>query len=293
ISVVKKMFMGIGQGLSLFVRKVGLKLISNEGPVSIQAQNDTLELLARQGINITSTEDEIHITAKKRIVLNAGGSYVAIEQCSIESATAGDYLIKAAHFDFRPKAAQEVELPALPPLLDIPPELHEFWPSFSGGNIHYERSMIKNAAPVKEPELVEEEEEEEEITEGITLRIGLFFDGRGTTRAMRRRPHSADNRIWTVSALKSWRVLRRRASSTGLESLTAVRSIARRITVTGMRRVMWRICMTCIRITARLRLTQTKRLPTYPYTWKVLALAAAGRMPRWLVKVSVRVRRVL
>jgi type VI secretion system secreted protein VgrG len=48
ISVVKKMFMGIGQGLSVFVRKVGLKLISNEGPVSIQAQNDRLELLARR-----------------------------------------------------------------------------------------------------------------------------------------------------------------------------------------------------------------------------------------------------
>ncbi len=183
ISVVKKMFMGIGQGLSVFVRKVGLKLISNEGPVSIQAQNDTLELLARQGINITSTEDEIHITAKKRIVLNAGGSYLAIERCSIESGTAGDYLIKAAHFDFRPKAAQEVELPALPPLLDIPPELHEFWPSFSGGNIHYERSMIKNAAPVEQPETLEEEEEEEEITEGITLRIGLFFDGTGNNQS--------------------------------------------------------------------------------------------------------------
>ena len=183
ISVVKRMFMGIGQGLSVFVRKVGLKLISNEGPVSIQAQNDRMELLARQGINITSTEDEIHITAKKRIVLNAGGSYLAIEQCSIESGTAGDYLIKAAHFDFRPKAAQEVELPALPPLLDIPPELHEFWPSFSGGNIHYERSMIKNAAPVEQPETLEEEEEEEEITEGITLRIGLFFDGTGNNQS--------------------------------------------------------------------------------------------------------------
>jgi type VI secretion system secreted protein VgrG len=183
MSVVKKLFMGIGQGLSLFVRKVGLKLISNEGPVSIQAQNDTLELLARQGINITSTEDEIHITAKKRIVLNAGGSYVAIERCSIESGTAGDYLIKAAHFDFKAKAEQPVEIPVLPPLLDIPPELHEFWPSFSGGNIHYERSMIQNAAPVEQPETLEEEEEEEEITEGITLRIGLFFDGTGNNQS--------------------------------------------------------------------------------------------------------------
>ncbi|WP_336620234.1 T6SS phospholipase effector Tle1-like catalytic domain-containing protein [Pseudomonas sp. PS02290] len=43
--------------------------------------------------------------------------------------------------------------------------------------------MIKNAAPVEQPETLEEEEEEEEITEGITLRIGLFFDGTGNNQS--------------------------------------------------------------------------------------------------------------
>ncbi|MCF7539308.1 DUF2235 domain-containing protein [Pseudomonas sp. P2652] len=43
--------------------------------------------------------------------------------------------------------------------------------------------MIKNAAPVKQPEPLEQEEEEEEIVEGITLRIGLFFDGTGNNQS--------------------------------------------------------------------------------------------------------------
>ncbi|NMX66881.1 type VI secretion system tip protein VgrG [Pseudomonas sp. WS 5111] len=74
ISVVKRLFMGVGQGLSVFVRKLGIKLIANQGPVSIQAQNDKLELIARHGLEISSTEDEIRITAKKKIILNAGGA---------------------------------------------------------------------------------------------------------------------------------------------------------------------------------------------------------------------------
>jgi type VI secretion system secreted protein VgrG len=187
ISVVKKLFMGIGQGLSVFVRKLGIKLIANQGPVSIQAQNDRLELLARQGLNITSTEDEIHITAKKRIVLNAGSSYLAIEQCSIESGTAGDYLIKAAHFDFRPKATLAAILPVLPAGLEAPSDLHGLGPSLRGSNPHSEQSATGDTGPELEPEPLEEEEEEEEVTEGltegITLRIGLFFDGTGNNQS--------------------------------------------------------------------------------------------------------------
>jgi type VI secretion system secreted protein VgrG len=105
IGVVKRMFIGVGQGLSLFVRKLGIKLIANQGPVTVQAQNDTLELLARQGLSITSTEDEIHIVAKKKIVLNAAGSYLTLEQGLIESGTAGDHLLKAANFRYKKGAA--------------------------------------------------------------------------------------------------------------------------------------------------------------------------------------------
>src|SRR5690606_34048052 len=81
VSVIKRLFIGVGQGLSLFVRRLGIKLIANQGPVTVQAQNDTLELLAREGLAITSTEDTISITAKKKIILNAGGSYITLDAC--------------------------------------------------------------------------------------------------------------------------------------------------------------------------------------------------------------------
>ncbi len=59
--------------------KAGIKLFANKGAISVQAQNDLMELLAQKSIEITSTEDEIKITAKKEITLNGGGSYIRLD----------------------------------------------------------------------------------------------------------------------------------------------------------------------------------------------------------------------
>ncbi|HBR3392636.1 TPA: DUF2345 domain-containing protein, partial [Klebsiella pneumoniae] len=79
MGVMKRLFIGVGEGLSLFVRKLGMKLIANQGPVAIQAQNDQLQLLARKDLEIVSTDSEIHIVAKKKIIINAGGSYITLD----------------------------------------------------------------------------------------------------------------------------------------------------------------------------------------------------------------------
>ena len=114
ISVAKRLFAGIGEGMSLFVRKLGMKLFANHGAVSIQAQNDRMELLARQAVDIVSTENEIHITAKKAIVINAGGSYLRMDQHSIEYGTQGDYLIKSPHYEYRGPASLDPAVHILP-----------------------------------------------------------------------------------------------------------------------------------------------------------------------------------
>lgn len=118
ISVIKRLFIGVGEGLSLFVRKLGIKLIANQGPVQVQAQNDSLLLMARQGLEITSTEDEIRICADKKITLNAGGSYITLDPCRIEAGTMGDYLVKAPDVRFTGKAQALLDLPALPVLTE-------------------------------------------------------------------------------------------------------------------------------------------------------------------------------
>ncbi len=61
--MVKNLFIGVGSALSVFVRKLGIRLIA-KGPVQMQAQNDLMALLARKEISIVSTEDSIEIIAK-------------------------------------------------------------------------------------------------------------------------------------------------------------------------------------------------------------------------------------
>ncbi|EFN7979401.1 type VI secretion system tip protein VgrG [Escherichia coli] len=114
IGVVKNMFIGVGQALSVFVRKAGIKLFANKGAVSVQAQNDLMELLAQKSIEITSPEDEIKITAKKKITLNGGGSYIRLDACGIEAGTPGEYNVKAGYYGRKPKAKLTPELMAFP-----------------------------------------------------------------------------------------------------------------------------------------------------------------------------------
>ncbi len=127
ISVVKNLFIGVGNALSVFVRKLGIKLIANQGPVKIQAQNDLMELVARGELSITSTEDEIHITANKRVVINGGGSYINLDANGIESATLGEYRTKAGFYGRKEKANNPEQFPSI--ALETPEPSRKF--SFS------------------------------------------------------------------------------------------------------------------------------------------------------------------
>ncbi|MNF67692.1 hypothetical protein D3C84_495140 [compost metagenome] len=99
-SVLKRFTVAAGHAIGLFAQKLGLKLVANQGAVPIQAQNDSMELLARKGLDISSTEDEIRITAKKKITLNAGSNYITIDPYRIEIGSPGEVEIKAPHFDY-------------------------------------------------------------------------------------------------------------------------------------------------------------------------------------------------
>ena len=126
VSVVKNLFIGVGNALSVFVRKLGIKLIANQGPVKIQAQNDLMDLIARGELNLTSTEDEIHIIAKKKITINGGGSYITLDANGIESATQGEYRTKAGHYGRKDKASEPKDFPNVAPEMTKPSSKFSF-----------------------------------------------------------------------------------------------------------------------------------------------------------------------
>lgn len=113
ISVKKSFFVGVGNSLSAFARKAGMKLIANQGAVRIEAQHDQMALLARKSLSIVSTEDEIKLSAKK-ITLNGGGSYITLDAHAIESGTLGEYRTRANHYGRQDRAKMPVAAPESP-----------------------------------------------------------------------------------------------------------------------------------------------------------------------------------
>ncbi|VWD43920.1 type VI secretion system Vgr family protein [Burkholderia contaminans] len=91
-----------------FAARGGMKSVAADGDIDIRALKKAINLLALLEVNVTS--DTIHISAKKKLVLNGGGSYIELEQGSIKSGTSGVWLAHAANHYFPQPDEVPVEL---------------------------------------------------------------------------------------------------------------------------------------------------------------------------------------
>ncbi len=73
----------VGEGASWFSHSGGIKSIAQTGTHTLQAHTDQMDILADQSVTVTSSNDEIHILAKEKIVLQAGQSSVTLEGSNI------------------------------------------------------------------------------------------------------------------------------------------------------------------------------------------------------------------
>ena len=78
LSVGKSLYASVKDKWSVFVHKLGIKLIAASGKVQIQAQSDDMELLAQKVLEIISTTDWINLKAKKGIRLQGAHSELII-----------------------------------------------------------------------------------------------------------------------------------------------------------------------------------------------------------------------
>ncbi|MGJ9419483.1 type VI secretion system Vgr family protein [Massilia sp. CMS3.1] len=96
---------------SLFTHGGGIQAIAGNGPVSLQAHTDGLEILADKEITVISVNDCIEIKAKEKIVLQAGQSAITLEGGDITFACPGKFSVKGGKhfFDQRKNAAAVLE----------------------------------------------------------------------------------------------------------------------------------------------------------------------------------------
>lgn len=111
ISALKRIAISAKKSLVIFVHELGMKLVAAAGKIEVQSQNDGVDITALKGISIVSTQDEIIISAKKKITLQCGGSYLTIEPAKIETGTGGDFKVRSANFDYSGSATLNATYP--------------------------------------------------------------------------------------------------------------------------------------------------------------------------------------
>lgn len=89
-----------GHAFSAFAHAGGIVSVAQAGDHSLQAHTDRLEILADKAITVTSTNDEIHLLAKRKIVLTAGRSSVTLDGKNITFACPGKFSVKGNHNAF-------------------------------------------------------------------------------------------------------------------------------------------------------------------------------------------------
>ncbi|WP_233834727.1 type VI secretion system Vgr family protein [Paraburkholderia sp. ZP32-5] len=88
IGVMKRIAIAAGEAISVFAARFGIRIFAAKGKVQMQAQGDAMELMALKSMTISSSTDEVKITASKGITLGDGaGAYVKIANGRIELAS--------------------------------------------------------------------------------------------------------------------------------------------------------------------------------------------------------------
>jgi type VI secretion system secreted protein VgrG len=103
-----------GQTASLFTHAGGITAIAANGPLSLQAHTDQLEILADQEVTVLSASDKIEIKANRKITLQAGQSSVTLEDGNITFACPGNFTVKGGQHAFGGAGSKPAELPDLP-----------------------------------------------------------------------------------------------------------------------------------------------------------------------------------
>jgi type VI secretion system secreted protein VgrG len=99
---------------NFFTHSGGIQAIAGNGPVSLQAHTDQLEILADKAITVISVNDSIEIKAKEKIVLQAGQSSITLEGGNITFACPGNFTVKGGQHSFDGGAKSAPAIAKLP-----------------------------------------------------------------------------------------------------------------------------------------------------------------------------------
>ena len=113
-SVLKRFTVAVGETISLFAQKLGIKIFAAKGPVEFQAQSGPMSLIADQDLTMSSVNGTVRIVAKKELILECGGAFIQIKDGSITLGGPGDLFIKTITIQKKGKESMNTPMPSLP-----------------------------------------------------------------------------------------------------------------------------------------------------------------------------------
>lgn len=108
------------EATALYAHEGGIQAFAGNGPVSLQAHTDQLEILADQEVTVISVNDGIEVKASKKIVLQAGQASITLEGRDITFACPGTFSVKGGQHLFDGGASNPATLQDLPHRLITP-----------------------------------------------------------------------------------------------------------------------------------------------------------------------------
>ena len=112
ISTGQKFLVRAAEQISLFVHKLGMKLIAASGKIEIQAHNDNIEITSAKKLTLTALE-EIVLNAPK-ITINTQGAGMSMGGGQITTKTTGTHTAHAGQHTVTGPAAPNFTLPNMP-----------------------------------------------------------------------------------------------------------------------------------------------------------------------------------
>jgi type VI secretion system secreted protein VgrG len=113
-SVFRRFTATVGEKISLFAQKSGIKVFAAKGPIQFHAQGGPMSLIADKDVNMASVNGKVSVAAAKEIVLECGGAFIQIKDGSITLGGPGDLFLKTITVQKKGKASKHILLPALP-----------------------------------------------------------------------------------------------------------------------------------------------------------------------------------
>lgn len=103
------------QKISLFSETQGIEAIAARGDLISQAQSGNIEAVAKQNISLTSTTENITLTAAKTLTLTcAGGAYIRLSEGNIELGCPGDITMRQSKLLYSGPTSLKSTMPELP-----------------------------------------------------------------------------------------------------------------------------------------------------------------------------------